>query len=131
MDSNLLLWIGQILLALAFLAVGYAHSMGFERMAARPGMGWMTAVGQDRMRIIGGLEILGAIGLIVPAATGILPWLTPTAAAALTVLMVFAVVLHLRRPGELQNIVTNVVLGGIAALIAYGRFVVEPLPPVT
>ena len=55
----------------------------------------MTAVGRDRMRIIGVLEVLGAIGLILPALTGILPWLVPTAAAALAVLMVLAAVFHL------------------------------------
>lgn len=70
---------------------------------------------------------VGAIGLILPAATKILPILTPIAATALAVLMVFAVIFHLRRPGEMQNVVFNLVLGGIAAFIAYGRFVLEPI----
>lgn len=124
MDANLLLWVGQILLALAFLVVGYGHSLAFERWSARRGMGWMTAVGRDQMRAIGGLEILGSVGLILPAATGILPWLTPTAAASLAILMALASVLHARRPGEGLNIVNNIVLGTVAALVAYGRFVV-------
>lgn len=127
MDANMLLWIGQILLGLAFLGVGYGHVLRFEQMSTRPGMTWLAAVGRDRMRIIGSLEILGAIGLIVPAATGVLPWLTPVAAIALAVLMVLAAVLHLRRPGEGRNIVVNVFLGAIAALVAYGRFVIAPL----
>jgi uncharacterized membrane protein YphA (DoxX/SURF4 family) len=55
-----------------------------------------------------------------------LPWLTPLAAACLAVLMLFAIVLHARRPGEELNIVNNVFLGGIATLVAYGRFVVAP-----
>lgn len=126
MDANLLLWIGQILLALAFLGVGYTHTLGFDQASTRPGMTWLAAVGRDRMRIIGILEILGAVGLILPAATGILPWLTPTAASALAVLMVLAIVLHARRPGEGRNIVLNAILGVIAALAAYGRFVVAP-----
>ncbi len=90
-------------------------------------MTWLAAVGPDRMRIIGILEILGAIGLILPAATGVLPWLTPVAATALAVLMVLAIVLHARRPDEGRNIVVNVILGAIAALVAYGRFVIAPL----
>jgi uncharacterized membrane protein len=126
MGANLLLWIGQILLALAFLGVGYSHTLRFEQMSTRPGMTWLAAVGRDRMRIIGILEILGAIGLILPAATGILPWLTPTAASALAVLMVLAIVLHARRPGEVRNIGLNAILGAIATLIAYGRFVIAP-----
>lgn len=127
MDANLLLWIGQVLLAVVLLGVGYSHSLGFDQASTRPGMGWMTAVGRERMLAIGILEILGAIGLIGPAVTGILPWLTPLAAASFALLMVFAIVLHARRPGEGMNIVVNVVLGLFAALIAFGRFVVAPL----
>jgi uncharacterized membrane protein len=126
MDANLPLWIGQILLALAFLGVGYGHALRFEQMSTMPRMTWLAAVGRDRMRIIGILEILGAIGLILPAATSVLPWLTPTAASALTVLMVLAIVLHARRQGEGRNIIGNAILGAIATLIAYGRFVVAP-----
>jgi uncharacterized membrane protein YphA (DoxX/SURF4 family) len=126
MDANMLLWIGQILLALAFLAFGYGHILRFDQMWTRPGMTWLAAVGRDRMRIIGALEILGAIGLILPAATGVLPWLTPVAATALAVLMVLAIVLHARRQGEGRNIIGNAILGAMATLIAYGRFVIAP-----
>jgi hypothetical protein len=127
MDANLLLWIGQVLLALAFLTVGYGHSLGFDQWSVRPGMTWIADIGRGRMRVIAGLETLGAIGLIVPAATGILPWLTPVAASCLAILMVFAAGFHLRRTGENQNVVLNVILGVIAVLVAYGRFVVAPL----
>ncbi len=126
MDANLLLWIGQVLLAMAFLTVGYGHSLGFDQWSIRPGMTWIADVGRDRMRVIAGLETLGAIGLILPAATGILPWLTPVAASCLAILMALAAVYHLRRPGERPNVVLNVILGVIAVLVAYGRFVVAP-----
>lgn len=126
MDTNLVLWIGQILLALAFLGVGYTHALGFERASIRPGMGWLAAVGRDRMRIIGLLEILGAIGLVAPAATDVLPWLTPLAATCFAVLMALAIVFHARRPGEGRSIVLNLILSAIATLIAYGRFVIAP-----
>ena len=127
MDANLLLWIGQIVLALAFVVFGYGHALGFERLATQPRTRWLTDVGKRNMAAIGVLEILGAIGLVLPAATGILPWLTPLAAAAIALLMVCAAVFHARRPGESPNLVLNVVLGVVAALVAYGRFVVAPL----
>jgi crotonobetainyl-CoA:carnitine CoA-transferase CaiB-like acyl-CoA transferase len=127
MNANLLLWIGQVLLALAFLSVGYGHTLAFGQWSIRPGMTWLAAAGRDRMRIIGGLEALGAIGLILPAATGILPWLTPVAASCLAVIMALAAVYHLRRPGEGRNVVLNVILGAMAVLVAYGRFVVARL----
>jgi hypothetical protein len=126
MDANLLLWIGQIVLALAFLLVGYGHSRGFDEWSIRPGMTWISDVGRGRMRVIAGLEVLGAIGLIAPAATGVLPWLTPVASSCLAILMALAAVYHLRRPGEGQNVVLNVILFAIAVLVAYGRFVVAP-----
>jgi hypothetical protein len=71
-------WVAQILLALTFLASGANHAFRFDA-AAKGQMSWMLAVGRDRMRVIGILEILGALGLVLPTATGILPWLTPLA----------------------------------------------------
>jgi DoxX-like family len=127
MDANLILWILQVLLALGILASSYGHTLGFETAKVRPGMGWLDDVGRDRMRIIGTLEILGAIGLVLPAATGILPWLTPLAAVGLAIIMALAAVYHLRRPDEGRNVVLNVILGLMAIVIAYGRFVVAPL----
>lgn len=127
MDANLVLWILQILLAVGILGAAYGHTLGFEQSKVRPGMGWLADVGRTNMGIIGGLEALGALGLVLPAATGILPWLTPLAALALAVLMALAAVFHLRRPNEGRNVVLNVVLGVIAAVIAFGRFVVVPL----
>jgi uncharacterized membrane protein len=127
MDANLVLWILQALLALAFLGAGVNHILNFARMAAQPPMSWVTAVGRDRLRIIGVLEVVGAIGLILPALTGVLPWLVPTAAACLTVLMVSAAVFHVRRPGEAQNITVNAALGVLALVVAIGRAVVAPL----
>ena len=101
--------------------------MRFDAWAARPGLAWMLAVGRRNMAIIGALEILGAIGLIAPAATRIVPWLTPLAAACLALLMAFAFVFHLRRSGEVPNAVFNTALGVIAAVVAYGRFAVSPI----
>jgi hypothetical protein len=66
------------------------------------------------------LEVLGAIGLIVPLLTGILPWLTPLAAIGLVLTMLGAMATHLRR-GENQMLAVNLVLL-LAAFVAYGRF---------
>lgn len=122
-----MLWIGQVLLALAFAAFGIYHAFGYERMRADPRTAWVAAVGRQNMRIIAILEFLGAIGLIVPAATGILPWLTPLAAALLALLMLFAILFHARRSGETPNIAFNAILGVLALAVAYGRFIIEPL----
>jgi uncharacterized membrane protein len=126
MDANLVLWILQALLALAFLGAGINHALNYERMVSQPRMGWASAVGRDRLRVIGVLEVLGAIGVILPGLTGVLPWLVPTAAASLALLMVAAGVLHLRREGEAPNVVVNAGLGILALAVAIGRVVVAP-----
>jgi hypothetical protein len=128
MDINVVLWILQIVLAVAFLGSAYLHALGYEQASTNPRMAWMQSVGPDRLRLIGFLELLGAIGLVLPAATNILPWLTPLAALALAVLMGLAAVFHLMRSGETMNAVFNIVIGLVAAFVAYGRFVLDPLP---
>jgi len=70
---------------------------------------------------IGAFEILGAIGLIVPAVTGIAPILVPLAALGLVVVMLGAAVVHTRRK-ESQVVIFNVILLLLAAVVAWGRF---------
>ena len=89
-------------------------------------MGWVTSVGPGGVRLIGSLEILGAIGLILPAVTGILPWLTPLAATGLALTMVGAMITHGRR-GEYSQIGVNVVLLVLTLFVVYGRFVIVPI----
>jgi uncharacterized membrane protein len=121
------LWIAQVLLALAFLLFGFTHAFRYDQFIQNPRTAWGEAVGRSNLRIIGFLEILGAIGLILPAVTRIQTWLVPVTALLLVVLMIFAIVFHARRPGELPNIVLNVILGALAFFVAWGRWLVEPL----
>ena len=122
---NIVLWIVQILLALAFLMAGTMKAtQPAAKLAGR--MKWVSSVRPQTVHLIGILEILGAIGLILPAVTGILPWLTPVAGICLVLTMIGAMILHTRR-GEFPNLGTNVVLLLLAAFIVIGRFVVVPL----
>lgn len=73
-------------------------------------MAWAEDFSANTIKLIGAAEVHGAIGLVLPAATGILPWLTPLAA-----------VVHVRH-GEAQVIVVNAVLGLLAAFVAWQRF---------
>ncbi|MGH2520898.1 MAG: DoxX family protein [Anaerolineales bacterium] len=123
---DIVLWIAQILLALAFLAVGYTHGFNSEKARSQQGMQWMGAVPKGLLTFIGIAEILGGIGLIAPAATGLLPWLTPLAAAALALVMLLAMGFHAMRR-EYPNLVFNLVLFGVAAFVAYGRWLIAPL----
>jgi len=114
-------WIAQILAALVFGAHGY--TLLFRPEQAMKQYPWATDVPEPVKRFIGVAEVLGAVGLILPAATRILPWLTPLAALGLVALMLLAAIFHLTRR-EWPNVVFNLVLGGIAAFVAYVRFAV-------
>ncbi len=117
---NVALWVAQIVLALAFLTAGLMKvSQPKDKLQAS--LPWTSDFSQGTVRLIGTAEVLGALGLILPAVTGIAPILTPVAATALAVVMVLAAVVHARRK-EPQAIGANVVLLVIALFIAWGRF---------
>ena len=118
---NEVLWILTILLAVTYAATGAAKlAAPRERLLAAPGMGWVATVPMSGVRTIALLEIAGAIGLVVPWATGILRLLTPLAALGLAGVQVGAIATHVRR-GESEHLVLNVVLLVVAAVVAVGR----------
>lgn len=90
-----------------------------------PTMGWVEDRTPGFIRTIALLEVLAALGLVLPGATGIAPVLTPLAAGGLVIVMVGAARVHLSRGGE--AIAMNVMLGAIAAFVAWGRFGDWPL----
>lgn len=122
---NIIVWILQVVLALLF---GMAGTMKLTQPKAKLAtqMGWVEDFSQGTVRMIGGLELLGAIGLILPALTGILSFLTPLAALGLAVTMLGAMLTHFRR-NEYPMIGVNLVLLLLAAFVVYGRFVAVPL----
>lgn len=123
---NIVLWILQVLLGLGFVAFGFNHGFNVEKGKERPGMSWMSVVPRGLMYFIGVCEMLGGLGLVLPAFTGILPILTPIAATLLAVVMLLAALFHIPRR-EYPNMIGNIVLLLLAAFIAYGRFIIAPL----
>ncbi len=116
---HITLWVAQVLLALAFLGSGLMKlSMPIDELAKN--MAWVARSSPGLVRFIGTAEFLGALGLILPSLTRIRPGLTPLAALGLVVVMVLAAGVHLMN-GEGPMIAPNIVLGGIAAFIAWGR----------
>jgi len=117
------LWVLQVLTAVAFGGHGLLMLFGFQRMAQR--VPWVRALPAPFVRLLGLLEVLGAIGVVVPAATGVLPSLTVAAAGGLVAMMLLAMLFHVTRR-EWPNIGLNFVLGALAFVVAYGRLVIEP-----
>jgi len=124
MNRNRILWILQILFGVYFIGVGISH---FVVPDGLPGpMEWMYDLSDGLHAVAGTAEILGGIGLIVPALTKIQPRLVPMAAAGLVVVMLGAAIWHIGR-GEPSNAVQNVIIGAILGYIAYGRYRLEPI----
>ena len=117
---NTALWIVQGLLAIMFGMAGVMKTfMPIPRLAAT-----MVYPGEiPRLtRFIGFAELAGAIGVILPIALDILPWLTPLAAIGLAAIQVLAIGFHARRGETRQTIAFNLVLLGLSLFVAIGLF---------
>jgi putative oxidoreductase len=116
---NIALWAVQVLLGLAFFMAG-----GMKLTSPIPELaelgGWAVDFPALLIRFIGLSEVLGGLGLVLPAATKIQPQLTPWAAGGLTTVMVLAAIVHAAY-GEYGAVVPNLVLGSLAAFVAVGR----------
>jgi uncharacterized membrane protein YphA (DoxX/SURF4 family) len=117
---NIAILVVQVLLAIVFILAGTMKLIQPKEKLAES-MQWVEGFSQNQIRLIGTLEILGAVGLVIPVLTGILPWLTPLAAVGLALLMVGAILTHLRR-AEYPYLIGNMVLLVMTVFVAYGLF---------
>jgi uncharacterized membrane protein len=118
---NVALWLVQGLLALVFGASGVVKATRDRKRLFDDGITWVEDFPAWAVRAIGILEILAAVGLVLPALTGIAPVLSPLAAVGIALLMVGAAVVHGRR-GEIAFLGVIAVLFVAAAFVAWGRF---------
>jgi DoxX-like protein len=123
---NTVVWIAQIVLGAAFVAFSLVHSFGAAQVPLQPAPRWTGDVPTPLLTFIAICELLGGVALLVPWVTKRQSWLTMLAAGFIAVLMMFAAIFHWAR-GEYLNIVFNVILGSLAAFIAYGRWVMSPI----
>jgi uncharacterized membrane protein YphA (DoxX/SURF4 family) len=118
---NLALWIVAIVLAVVFTGSGLLKQLVPKDKLVTAGQGWAQDYSQTNIRLIGLAEILGAIGLVLPAVVHIAPILVPLAAVGLVLVMLGAAVVHARR-NEPMNVAVNLVLIALAIFVAWGRF---------
>jgi uncharacterized membrane protein YphA (DoxX/SURF4 family) len=114
-----LTWVFSSVLALVFLVTGLTKALFYQK--ALKAFQWVEDVPRWLVPIIGVLEILGALGLILPAATGVYPMLTVYAAAGLAVLMLSAGTFHAQRH-ERDMVAVTMLLMLLAGLVAYGHW---------
>jgi uncharacterized membrane protein len=117
---NVVLWVIQGVLAAMFLMAGLMKSTQPKEKLVK-NLPWVEDFSAGTVRFIGVMELLAAIGLILPAITGIAVILTPLAATGLALMMVLAALTHVRRrePGA---VVFTLVLLAAAVVVAWGRF---------
>ncbi len=118
---NIALWIVQGLLGAMFTMAGFMKATQ-PREKLAPKMPWVNDYTATQVRLIGIAELLGGIGLILPWALGIAPFLTVLAALGLALTMIAAAIYHLGK-GEYPGIGINTVLLALALFVAVGRFI--------
>jgi DoxX-like family len=118
---NVALWSIAGILAVTFLASGAMKLVQPKEKLAAFGYAWVADFSAGTVKAIGAVEILAAVGLVLPAALDIAPVLVPLAAVGLVLLMVGGFITHLRRR-EAQGIVVTLALLALAALVTWGRF---------
>jgi uncharacterized membrane protein YphA (DoxX/SURF4 family) len=108
-----------------FISAGFGHAFNADKMKQSPGMQWIGAIPKPLFTAIGLLEIAGGLGAVLPMLAGILPWLTPLAAALLAVVMALAFIFHLARR-EYRNLSVNTFLFLLSVFVAYERWALMP-----
>lgn len=123
---NTAIWVSTGLLAAVFLLVGTTKISQPREKLVSSGQGWVEDFSPGTIKAIGTLEVLGAVGLVLPALLDTATILVPLAATGLALVMIGAAITHAKR-AEYPNIAANVVLGGLAVFVAIQRFGPHPL----
>jgi putative oxidoreductase len=122
---NITLWVLQVLLGCFFVMVGYSHAlMPFDEIAREAT--WMNDVPRWLSLFIGYAEIAGGLGLIIPTATRIAPWLTSLAALGLATIMILAIPFHVLK-GEASVTWIHALIAALAGFVAWGRWRKAPI----
>jgi uncharacterized membrane protein YphA (DoxX/SURF4 family) len=121
-EPNTWLWILACFLAAVFLGTGLLKLTTPRQRLIEAGMGWANDVSPENLRLIGIGEVLGAIGLVVPALLDVAPVVVPVAASCLAVGVAAATVLHVRRREFLPDALRSLALVVLCVLLAGYRF---------
>ena len=118
---NVLLWTLQALLAAAFAGAGTLKLIRPRTELVDKLGGWVEDFPAPLLKPLGAVELLAAVGLVVPPLVDVWPELAAIAAAGLVIIMLGAIATHARR-SEYSNVAVNVVLAVVAIVVAWGRF---------
>ena len=124
---HITLWVFQVILAAMYLMAGFQKAFGDLDVVVKT-IFWIAYTPAPLVRFIGISELLGAIGLVRPAALKIRPQLAALAAAGLSLIMLLASLMHTYR-GEYFVLPMTLAMFAFAAFVAYGRWKLAPIAP--
>ncbi|GGU21116.1 DoxX family protein [Nocardioides albus] len=121
---NIALWIVACVFGLAYVIGGTIKlTMPYERYAAK--LHWPEDFTPGNVKFMGLVEVLGGIGLVIPALVDVAPILVPIAASGMALYMAGAITERLRR-GEHKELVGDLLFLAAMLFVAWGRFGLEP-----
>ncbi len=122
---SIVLWVLQIALAFLYLSGGAYKMFKFDALANH-----MRAISRGGWRALGAIEMLGGVLLVIPALVKWMPVLTAVAAAVLALETLVIAMVYARYSLKLaatNPFVWALVMGLLAAFLAYGRYALAPL----
>jgi len=125
---NIGFWVVQVALAAFYAMAGFMKLLQPIEALVASGMAYAGDYPELLTRFIGTMELLGAVGIIVPAAARILPGLTPLAALGFSIIQVLAMGVHISR-GEYGVLPMNLVLLALSLFVLWGRTRKAPVSP--
>ena len=122
---NIILWIIQIILAIKLITVSYTHGLRQSQPTMQAAIRKQGRFSKPLLYTIAVCTFLGTLGLILPGVLGALTWITPVAAAILSIMLLISILFHLKCR-ENPMIFVSVILFAFAAFVAYGRWAFAP-----
>jgi uncharacterized membrane protein YphA (DoxX/SURF4 family) len=118
---NVVLWVLQSLLALAFIGAG-AGKLSQPKDKLKAQMEWVNHTSETNVKLVGAVEVIGGLGVILPAVTKIATVLVPIAAVGLAITMALALLVHVRLHDPIAKASGAIILFVLAVVVAWGRF---------
>jgi hypothetical protein len=123
---NFLLWGLQVILSIKLLSVAFSHGVRQDQTEMQHGIQKMGRLARPVLILVAIISLIGSVGLILPAASGLQTWITPFTAAVLAGWMLLSIGFHLNCR-EKPNVIVSIILFALAAFLAYGRWIIAPL----
>jgi hypothetical protein len=122
---NSILWVLQIILSIKLVSAAYTHGLRQDKESVQEAIQKVGVLARPMLAIAAAGTLLGAVGLIIPGAVGVMSWVTPWIAAILAGMLLVSIVPHVIGRGK-PKIWVSLILCAMAAAVAYGRWVVAP-----